>query len=263
MRRLAFIALVVDAVAVTAAVSLVGVAVGCAKADPPQDVDAGGDGIDASDLPVDAPPCDDVWYADTDGDGHGDPAARVLACTAPTGHVALGDDCDDTQALVFPGGVEVCDGLDNDCASATTEVCSSGCVVRVRPDDNRRYLFCAIASTFAVAQTRCTTEQFRLWRADDQAENTYVRTTATAAVGSVSLWLGASDTAAEGAWRWPDGAQFWQGGSGGTAIGGLYENWNSGEPNNDNNEDCAELRTDSSWNDRECGTALQFVCERY
>ena len=77
------------------------------------------------------------------------------------------------------------------------------------------------------------------------------------------MWLGGTDGAVDGAWRWPDSAQFWMGTSGGTAVGGLYENWDAGEPNNDNDEDCAELRTNQLWNDRECTDSLQFVCERY
>ncbi len=235
---------------------------GCAKADTGTPVDAG-DEVDAT-VEVDAEQCDDVWYADVDGDMHGNPGSRMIACAAPTGYVAAGDDCDDTQPLAFPGGVEVCDGLDNDCSSTTTEVCSSGCVVRVRPDDNRRYLFCAVTATFANASARCTAEQFRLARVDDQAENSYLRTTATAAIGGVNVWIGGTDGGAvDGVWRWADDAQFWMGGSGGSAVGGLYENWDAGEPNNDNDEDCAELRTNQLWNDRECTDSLQFVCERW
>jgi hypothetical protein len=236
----------------------------CAKADSGTPIDAAGDvEVDAA-MAVDAEECDDVWYADTDGDLHGDPGARVIACAAPAGHVAAGDDCDDTQALAFPGGVEVCDGLDNDCMAATTEVCSSGCVVRVRPEDARRYLFCVTAATFANAAARCTTEQFRLVRVDDQAENLFVRTTVMSAIGNTNVWLGGTDAGAvEGVWRWQDGAQFWMGTSGGTAVGGLYENWDAGEPNNDSDEDCAELRPTLLWNDRECTDAIPFVCERY
>ncbi|HOD81070.1 MAG: PA14 domain protein [Planctomycetes bacterium ADurb.Bin126] len=48
-----------------------------------------------------------------------------------------------------------------------------------------------------------------------------------------SWWAGGTDQAVEGEWRWiSDGVQFWQGGSGGTPVGGNYTNWNGGEPNN-------------------------------
>lgn len=46
-----------------------------------------------------------VEAADADRDGHGD-----LLCAE-----AKGDDCDDTNATVYPGAEELCDSLDNDC----------------------------------------------------------------------------------------------------------------------------------------------------
>ncbi len=55
------------------------------------------------------------FYEDQDGDGHGNPSSSVEACGVPRGFVPLGDDCDDTVATAYPGGVEVCDGADNDC----------------------------------------------------------------------------------------------------------------------------------------------------
>lgn len=48
---------------------------------------------------------------DADGDGHRAPLPGFL----PGGPGACGDDCDDTSALARPGGVERCDGRDNDC----------------------------------------------------------------------------------------------------------------------------------------------------
>ena len=56
-----------------------------------------------------------TWYADADADTFGDPRTTTAACAAPSGYVADNTDCDDTSALALPGGVEVCDGLDNDC----------------------------------------------------------------------------------------------------------------------------------------------------
>ncbi|MFH1467357.1 MAG: MopE-related protein [Pseudomonadota bacterium] len=56
-----------------------------------------------------------TWYADADGDGYGDAATTAVACTVPSGHVADGTDCDDTNAAINPGATEVCDGADDDC----------------------------------------------------------------------------------------------------------------------------------------------------
>ena len=76
------------------------------------------DGIDDDcDGTADEPDATDAatWYADTDGDGHGDAAVSSPGCEAPTGSVALDDDCDDADATAFPGADEVCGGADEDC----------------------------------------------------------------------------------------------------------------------------------------------------
>jgi hypothetical protein len=56
-----------------------------------------------------------LWYADADGDGHGDASGVASACVAPSGYVAEPDDCDDADAAVSPDADELCDGVDNDC----------------------------------------------------------------------------------------------------------------------------------------------------
>ena len=56
-----------------------------------------------------------TWYADADGDGYGDAASSTTACDAPPGYSANGDDCDDSAPSAHPGGVEVCNGADDDC----------------------------------------------------------------------------------------------------------------------------------------------------
>ncbi len=62
-----------------------------------------------------AEPCDGVDQncaggaldeADTDGDGHAE-----IGCASSPG----GDDCDDENPAAYPGAVEICDGLDDDC----------------------------------------------------------------------------------------------------------------------------------------------------
>ena len=61
-----------------------------------------------------------TWYLDGDGDGWGSEEQLVAACEQPEGYVAepvdgVNFDCDDGTAAAYPGAVEVCDGMDNDC----------------------------------------------------------------------------------------------------------------------------------------------------
>jgi hypothetical protein len=56
-----------------------------------------------------------TFYADADGDGYGDASQPTQSCTQPPGYSANGDDCNDDEPSARPGGLEVCDGLDNDC----------------------------------------------------------------------------------------------------------------------------------------------------
>ena len=65
-----------------------------------------------------------TWWIDSDRDGFGAPDDTVEACTAPDHGVSNGDDCDDTDAAVYPGAEEVCgDGVYNDCFEPN-DVCS-------------------------------------------------------------------------------------------------------------------------------------------
>ncbi len=76
------------------------------------------DGVDNDcDGDVDEDDASDVatWYADTDGDGFGDPAVSDIDCDQPSGYVADDTDCDDTDGDVNPDATELCDGIDNDC----------------------------------------------------------------------------------------------------------------------------------------------------
>lgn len=81
------------------------------------------DGVDedcdgtVDDDPVDGP----TWYVDGDGDGFGTVDAEIVSCDRPGAATDTPGDCDDDDGSVYPGAVETCDGVDEDCDHQTDE----------------------------------------------------------------------------------------------------------------------------------------------
>jgi hypothetical protein len=74
--------------------------------------------------------------------------------------------------------------------------------------------------------------------------------------GSDPIWLGGTDSAQEGVWRWVNGGVFFvdDGAIGGAAVRGAVNHWNDFEPNNSGGEeDCLEMGAAGGWNDVQCG----------
>ena len=67
-----------------------------------------------------------TWYLDMDGDFYHD-GTSLVACERPANHFAASElisldiDCNDNNAAVHPGAVEICNGVDDDCDGLTDE----------------------------------------------------------------------------------------------------------------------------------------------
>lgn len=55
-----------------------------------------------------------TWYFDSDGDGYAGTGTTV-ACDAPADYYATPLDCDDVNSSISPGGIETCNGIDENC----------------------------------------------------------------------------------------------------------------------------------------------------
>lgn len=113
-----------------ALIVLVGLTSGCDKISPFVDeavresvCDRDGDGLMRSTEYCAGIDCDDTdntvldargWFQDVDRDAYG--AGEIeYHCIQPEGYQPIGGDCDDTEALVNPEAIEVCNEVDDDC----------------------------------------------------------------------------------------------------------------------------------------------------
>jgi hypothetical protein len=85
----------------------------CDDADVDEDCDGAADDADSSVVYASS---DEAW-TDGDGDGYGDPDARVEVCDPIEGLSTNAQDCDDTNEDVNPAATEVCNDIDDDCAN--------------------------------------------------------------------------------------------------------------------------------------------------
>jgi len=80
------------------------------------------DGVDndCTGIPDSSLPAFD-YYDDADGDGFGAGPVQGTFCSIPPGTSRSGADCDDLDGATYPGAIEQCDGIDNDCNGITDD----------------------------------------------------------------------------------------------------------------------------------------------
>jgi hypothetical protein len=170
----------------------------------------------------------------------------------------LTSDVDVRDAAVDTAVDDACVG--SECGSCTnTTECSCASY------NGHSYRFCTTALSWSAAETQCEIATMRLARVDDLFENAWIRSTADAHAMGES-WIGVEDPMKTLHWQWPDGTQFWTGAASGSAVGGLYNDWDPGSPTGNSARNCASMTSTASssrWHDRPCTTRLPYVCELY
>jgi len=166
-------------------------------------------------------------------------ALDASGCSAPTscgdGHLDAGEECDDGNTTNGDG----CDACTVVCLAAEKKLGSS-CYVDV-PNH----------VTWQDAKSQCEASLGgHLVTIGNQAENDFVWLDVMDSGDTGARWIGLHDEITEGTWIWTTGEPL------------VFVNWNTGEPNNSGNEDCAEFYYSSNdWNDEGCADSNAFICE--
>ncbi|ADB16019.1 autotransporter-associated beta strand repeat protein [Pirellula staleyi DSM 6068] len=162
-------------------------------------------------------------------------------------------------AVTFSGPLNVLSGT-------TINTAGGNVVFGGTVDTMSHYQIVASALTWSNARTAATSLSFLGTTGHLASIRSAVENSRINAIGSGTAWIGANDTAVEGAWRWADGpdnnVQFWSGAVGGSTVGGNYANWNTGEPNQSGDEDGAEFQFGTGgWNDLNITSTRNYIVE--
>ncbi|XP_032868215.1 C-type lectin domain family 17, member A-like [Amblyraja radiata] len=110
------------------------------------------------------------------------------------------------------------------------------------------YHFSSSTNTWVEAQRICASADAHLVVINNAEEQSFLKKRF-----NVGRWIGLSDSASEGDWRWVDGTDYQS----------TVTFWDKGEPNDANNgEDCGEINGVGQWNDQPCENKQKWICEK-
>lgn len=123
--------------------------------------------------------------------------------------------------------------------------------------DGRSIDFCSEQATYARAEGVCAQRGGALVTIPSSSASASLIAAATTALPGLPYWIGLTDRATEGTFRWSDG------GTQGTSPY-LFNGFVAAEPNNGagSNEDCVRAAaTSGGWSDVDCSTTSAFACD--
>nr|KAF6348001.1 hypothetical protein mMyoMyo1_002401 [Myotis myotis] len=109
------------------------------------------------------------------------------------------------------------------------------------------YIFSKIQSTWDASVSACEDMRAQLVVINNAEEQKFLKSWDIR--NDKSTWIGLSDKHNEGSWQWVDNTHL------------HLSFWKEGEPNNQGEEDCAELSGDG-WNDNKCSEEHFWICEK-
>ena len=112
----------------------------------------------------------------------------------------------------------------------------------------RCYKYIEESLSWAAAVNACKEADSKLALVNNNAANEQVMQFVT---GDTLIWVGISDNQEEGVWRYSNNQKV-----------GDFNKWVEGSPDGGEDENCASMSSDGSWDDKNCTLELPFVCTK-
>ena len=136
--------------------------------------------------------------------------------------------------------------------------CVPSCLGDWEKEGDRCYLWPWFRSNWRKADEYCMKEGGHLASVTNIKIHNYIQSKVTIGQIDTYFWIGGTDQAQEGDWRWTDGSPW------------TFTMWGPRQPDNwaswGHDEDCLQINLDwrskNGWNDIKCNTDIKFVCSQ-